>query len=101
MTWNPVNNANVAFIKYDFTDKLPSIDTLWASCTGTCYNSGYPNNWMVEIPAGGVAGSVTSPYTVTGTFPILAMPYIDSSVYPAVYPAPVKITTYSATGQTL
>lgn len=52
---------------------------------------------MVEIPSAGAAGSVTSPHTLTGTDPIMAMPYINS----LVYPAPVKITTYSATGQTL
>jgi len=97
MSWNPVNNVNVAFIRYEFTQELPSIDTLWGTCSGTCYSSGYPNNWMVEIPAAGASGSVTSPHTLTGTVPVLSMPYINS----LLYPLPVKVTTYSATGQTL
>ena len=78
-------------------DTLSSTATLFSTCSGTCYNSGYPNNWMVEIPAAGSIGGVAASHTVTGTYPILSMPYINS----LVYPAPVKITTYSATGQTL
>lgn len=47
IAWNPFSNANVAFIRYDFTKELPSIDTLNNVCSGTCYSSGYPNNWII------------------------------------------------------
>ena len=97
MTWSPVNNPNVAFVKYDFSTSLPSMDTKFGTCSGTCYSSGHPNNWMVEIPSAGAAGAVTSPYTLTSTLGIQTMPHINT----LVNPLPVKITTYSATGQTL
>lgn len=94
MTWPPVSNANVAFIKYDFTMSLPSIETKFGTCSGICYSTGYPNNWMVEIPALGAAGAVTSPHALTSTLNIEAMPHIAN----LVTPVPVKITTYSANG---
>lgn len=47
MTWNPVVNPNVAYVRYDFTKELPSMNTFWGACTGICYSSGYPNNWIV------------------------------------------------------
>lgn len=96
MNWSPVNFANVAFIKYDFTTELPSMDTKFDICSrvNTCYSSGYPNNWMVETPA---VNSVTSSYTLTSTLNILTMPHINT----LVKSQPVKITTYSAAGQTL
>lgn len=73
------------------------MDTLFGTCSGTCYSSGYPNNWIVEIPSLGAAGSITSPHTLSTNHPILSMPYINS----LVYQVPVRITTYSATGNTL
>jgi hypothetical protein len=51
-------------------DTLSSTATLFSTCSGTCYNSGYPNNWMVEIPAAGSIGGVAASHTVTGTYPI-------------------------------
>jgi hypothetical protein len=97
MTWSPVSSANIAFIKYDFSKALPSMDTIFGTCSGICYSSGYPNNWMIEIPAAGAAGSVSAPHTLTTTLNILAMPHINN----LVTPLPVRVTSYSATGQTL
>jgi hypothetical protein len=100
ISWNPVNNANVAFIRYDFSPikNIPSLDTKFDTCTGSvCYSSGYPNNWLVQIPNTGLAGSVLSSHTLTTSTNILSMPYIDKMIDPY----PVKITTYDANGNTL
>lgn len=97
-SWNPVSYADVAYIKYDFTNNLPQINTLFNTCTGsTCYSSGYPNNWIIQIPNAGLSGSVTTPYTLTTSLSIKSMPYVNT--LPS--PHPVKITTYDASGHTL
>ena len=93
-----MSNGAVAYIKYDFSIDLPSMDTLFNTCSSsTCYNSGYPNNWIIQIPAAGASGSVTSPFTLTTSITILSMPYVDI----LVDPLPVKVTTYDSTGKTL
>jgi hypothetical protein len=95
LTW-PVVNTAVAFIKYDFTNELPSMETKFDTCSiaQKCYSTGFPNNWIVQTIAPGV---VTSPYTFTSTLNVMTMPHIST----LIKTHPVKITTYSINGQTL
>ncbi len=88
-SWGPVSNANVAYIRYDFTTSLPSMTTQYDTCTTKCYASGYPNNWMVEIPT-----TVGISHTLTTNVTIWSMPHINLESTPLS----VKVTTYSATG---
>ena len=68
----------MSYVKYDFSSEgLPSFVSQVPTClTSLCYNTGYPNNWLVEVPA----VLLTATHAITTNVNLKAMDYVPSLI---------------------
>lgn len=95
ITLNPINPSIVSYLKYDFSlEGLPSFVSQIPTCVTTlCYNTGYPNNWLVEVPA----VPLTATHTITTTVNLRAMDYVPT----LIDNRNLQISMFDSTGHTV